>query len=86
MSISSCLPSLSNSSDSVVKIDMLTAPSNMLSCRYDYLFGVDVLPLYNHIFTTYLPLPNPYSSLAKNICNQWMEIHYMVQHKPKGAR
>ncbi|KAK4737240.1 hypothetical protein R3W88_000937 [Solanum pinnatisectum] len=46
---------------------------------------LNVLPPETKISSTYLPLLNPYSAFEKKSCNPWMQIHSLVQQKPKGV-
>uniref|UniRef100_M1DSP2 Reverse transcriptase n=1 Tax=Solanum tuberosum TaxID=4113 RepID=M1DSP2_SOLTU len=98
MSISESLPSsstscksasssfASSSCKSLAKVNMSLTLSKTLSCKYDYLYEVDVLHLENKISSTYLPLLNPYSAFVKKSYNPWMQIRSLVQQKPKGVR
>lgn len=49
----------------------------MLSCKIDYTYEVEVLPLEQPMYTTYWQ--NPYSTVAEKICNPWMKILSMVK-------
>ncbi|KAK6786292.1 hypothetical protein RDI58_014817 [Solanum bulbocastanum] len=77
--------SMSNSCKSLAKVNMSPTLSKILSCKYNYLYEVDVLPPENKISSTYLPLLNPYSSFVKESCNPWMQIRSLVQQNRKGV-
>ncbi|KAK4723986.1 hypothetical protein R3W88_026765 [Solanum pinnatisectum] len=83
---SASFSSTSSSCRSLVKVNMSPTLSKTLSCKYDYLYEVDVLPLENKISSTYLPLLNPYSTFVKESCNPRMQIRSLVQQKPKRVK
>lgn len=43
-----------------------------------------MLPSQQRMCTT--PLQNPYSAIAKKLCNPWMKIHSMVQEIAKEVK
>ena len=84
--MSESLPSASNPCKSLAKINMSPTLYKTLSCKYDYLYEVDILRDENKVSPTDLPLINPYSAFAKKTCSPWSQIRSLVQPKPKETK